>query len=623
MSAGCSKHRARPMGGRRVRAIVFGFAAVLFHAAVAFALINPNFTPVQLVEQSDTILYVEAGSPGDDGSIPIKILKTVKGEATTTPPTVLTVSDTLADRLKEGVYYEDRSTVRGLIFETREAGALNLDGHWFALEKAEKPGVRRLTEDPADMKSVWDGRTDMLLACVEYVLSDPDPQVPVRAGVRWAAKKAVGKVGGRCAEILAVGLSGDGRPSLFVLSEAGDRAFRYEAGKNAFEEQTALLKLRTRSRAAAFADLNADGRLDLASWDGKRLVLVGQSDKGVFEIGLADLQLDGDCIGLAPIDVGIPGHAGFVISTTGDPKLIRMQEDEWRISDLVPPLKDKPQGAARPCLVADFDGDGRPDILQPFEEGAILYRGLATGEFAAPTSCGDLYSGQGSARSVTGDFDADGRLDAAFMGDAGLYMWRNIGGGRFEENLHLGEPDYIAKEGASGGAVGDFNNDGRQDFLMLYKSAAPHLFFSRGFSTFGFAGELDVMKDDFFRESGAGQQAGVLADLNGDGAQDLAVVLSHGTVWALLRAVENGRSLCLLAALSPASGNAGPLSVTGWDEERCLGVWNVIPGACEAFFGTVDPGPIRLRWRFPGGPLREKQVVVERAPVRISLPSGQ
>ena len=72
-------------------------------------------------------------------------------------------------------------------------------------------------------------------------------------------------------EGFAVDLAGDGRLTLFVASNKGDRLFAFDAKAETFKDVTATRKLRSKSSAFAWGDFNGDARLDLASYDGTTL----------------------------------------------------------------------------------------------------------------------------------------------------------------------------------------------------------------------------------------------------------------------------------------------------------------------------------------------------------------
>jgi hypothetical protein len=281
-------------------------------------------------------------------------------------------------------------------------------------------------------------------------------------------------------------------------------------------------------------------------------------------------------------------------------------------------LADAKLGTAAACLVADFDGDGLPDIVQPFTGGGLLYKGTSVGSFAPPVPIEGVGGGTAALKAVTGDYDADGLLDVFLTSKSGCRLWHNQGGGTFRETItDAGETAYIPKPNASDCGTCDINNDGRQDVLILYEKAMnPQVFFNRGFRCFGYAVSLDFEHTRILPEAGAGQQAGLVTDLNGDGAQDLALVLAGGEVWVILRAVEVP-PLGVELTVRPA---AGPVRATGWAEERCLGAWNVPPGRGGTLVGLPFPGPCGLTWQYPGAALKEKQVAVESNVIRQELP---
>ena len=111
-----------------------------------------------------------------------------------------------------------------------------------------------------------------------------------------------------------------------------------------------------------------------------------------------------------------------------------------------------------------------------------------------------------------------------------------------------------------------------------------------------------------------GQTSVCIGDLDGDGAQDLALATGTGEVWVAFRENSNAdRAAMMAAAVLPVSGACkGPVAVTGWIDKRCLGAWNVLPGVSQACFGRTEAGPVTLKWRLPGGKEQSKEVVLEK-----------
>jgi len=108
--------------------------------------------------------------------------------------------------------------------------------------------------------------------------------------------------------------------------------------------------------------------------------------------------------------------------------------------------------------VADFDGDGTDDLAYWDVTGLRLLEGRPDGTLAG----GDRYyvperdnSSMGHPDVVAADFDRDGDVDTAVVTLEGLALLRNDGRGGF----------LAPRFGTYGYAVGDFNNDGRDDVL--------------------------------------------------------------------------------------------------------------------------------------------------------------
>jgi hypothetical protein len=130
--------------------------------------------------------------------------------------------------------------------------------------------------------------------------------------------------------------------------------------------------------------------------------------------------------------------------------------------------------------------------------------------------------------------------------------------------------------------------------------------------------ELDIADSDL-KAGGpvmAGQQAGTVADFNGDGVQEVALVTKGGDVVILYRDLSRGPKLSLTITL-PA-GAAGPVNVVGYDGKRCLGARSV-SAAVPAFFGKINKGPILLKWRNPGGAEKTKRVILLKSST-VELP---
>jgi hypothetical protein len=148
---------------------------------------------------------------------------------------------------------------------------------------------------------------------------------------------------------------------------------------------------------------------------------------------------------------------------------------------------------------------------------------------------------------------------------------------------------------------------------------SPQLFFNRGYRSFGDAHTLNLAVQRLLPAAEQGQQSACLGDFDGDGAQDMALTLTNGEIWVFFRENDDHEARSVVAALPVGGQYQGPLTVTGWIGKRCLGAWNVSPGASQAFFGRREAGPVTLKWRLPDGKEQQKEVVVEKATARVEI----
>ena len=655
---------------RRVVRLVSTFLLVITVTLEARADPNPNFTPVDLVRQSHVIAVVTCDAPDTQGRMTVRvkqILKEVLGRAPKKPFTVdlgapgeglKELTDAAVGMVKRATkndapilfFYGDYQekdhdwdpNVVSPLGHPGERGYLHVDdtwlgAKWFRLWRPEGEQLELVSLDDY-MQLTWMGSTDMLLRCVKYILTDPWPDVPPYTNTAWRSAAHVATFPHKVRSLSMVDLAGDGRYVLFAASDGGDRLLVHQKEKEPLTDVTTDRRLLARSQVATWADFNGDGRLDLASWDGRVLSLWPQEVDGTFRQKKVNVDLKDGCIGLAPLDVGTAGRPGLLISTTGSPVLLLPGKDGALEPRTLPPLPvfKKTPGSTGACIVADFDGDGVGDIVQPFANCLLFYKGRGGGDFHPPKVTGgpsvDVHWDHDRApvvgKASVGDFDQDGRLDLFVPTEDFPELYQNLGSGRFEDCIQVsGEISYRANPNIIGCQVRDVNNDGRQDIFAWYSDQHPLVYCNRGFRSFSQTHDVEFYR---LEPGNNGLQAATMADLNGDGVQDCVLVTPKGEAWVVYGELREGitehkvgperlHRPSARVVLALGKSHTGPLTVTGWAGKRCLGAWNVVAGSTEAWFARGGPGPIELRWQFPGGKPQKKEVILESRPVRLIL----
>lgn len=176
---------------------------------------------------------------------------------------------------------------------------------------------------------------------------------------------------------------GDGFPDLAVTDAFGPTRLFRNRGDGTFEETTGLSGVVTPvpTRSLAFADVDGDGDLDL------------------FVCGTGDYYRQ---MPDPPFDAN-DGRRNFLFLNDGTGRF-RDASREWGL--------EKTTRWSLSCLFADFDGDGRPDLLVTNDFGLKnLYRNVDGKRFEDVTGkTGTEDRGYGMS-AAWGDFDGDGKPD--------------------------------------------------------------------------------------------------------------------------------------------------------------------------------------------------------------------
>ena len=291
-------------------------ALFLLSCSASWAIINPRFTPVHLVAESDMIVAGSLEATNDPQQWKLSAPVAIKGK----PPAsiVLSLSGCEKDHLDQITHTFKGNRGPVVLFagekDGRRQARLHIMGEWLNVQDAK--GRWQVLDSAPDMDGTFSGGSDMLIRMARYIVRDAEADVPVTAGVKWTAHVTVGKAPGEVAGLAAVDFTKVGQTHLFAGVAAGDRFFR-ASKEGTFDDVTAAANLHTRSRRFAWVDVDGDGLADLLSWDGEKLSVCLAGKDGTFHAadGLS-LPL-ADCLGLAPCSTD--GRPGVLVSRSGAP----------------------------------------------------------------------------------------------------------------------------------------------------------------------------------------------------------------------------------------------------------------------------------------------------------------
>lgn len=290
--------------------------------------------------------------------------------------------------------------------------------------------------------------------------------------------------------------------------------------------------------------------------------------------------------------------------------------EKWELDRTIVAL---PLGAQ--CVAADFDNDGRTDILSRGHwTQAGLLRNLGHREFADATNGSGLEKMPGGGPVAAADFNNDGLLDIYGTGaPSGPKLYLNVGGGKFEDRTE--GSGLVPKEKAKFterfgmATAADFDNDGLVD-IFVGDGKENRLFRNLGAGKF-----QDVTKESGVVQEAQEESGNAAGDFDGDGLVDLVVITPSRGI-GLLRNASPGVNGWLKVKLQGPRGNPeGAGARVAVYQAGKLGQKDGMLGYQENIFSSDFriPNPLHfglgqqktcdVRVVFPGGKAVEKQGV--------------
>ena len=325
--------------------------------------------------------------------------------------------------------------------------------------------------------------------------------------------------GGR--DVVAGDFNGDGRVDLAMSIDFGSNVSLLLGNGDGTFQTVRHVPLGESNDALVSGDFDGDGKLDLAlpNRDGQQkpivTVLYGNGD-ATFQVKTFALPVPNsfsfnrnstvivaaDVNGDGRLDIAEAGGTTDINGTVYS--LNVLANDGGR--DLKPAVVTTLAGSPLRGRSADFNGDGKPDLVLANETAAVsILSGNGDGTFAAPLN---INLGGFPRWPVVGDFNNDGKVDVVAHDQTGsTHVMLGNGDGTFQPPVAFNAP---------GGATraADFNGDGKLDLAVLnFNAQRVNTFFGNGDGTFSAAASNAVE----FNPTNL-----VAGDFNGDGATDLA-----------------------------------------------------------------------------------------------------
>jgi len=173
-------------------------------------------------------------------------------------------------------------------------------------------------------------------------------------------------------------------------------------------------------------------------------------------------------------------------------------------------------------IAADFNTDGEIDLLSGAGSGSVyLLSGKGNGTFKPASVVGHRYYNEYGCTHAVGDFNNDGKLDYIFPtgvipNPVSVEARLSNGDGTFRTTWRFGKYGTCPEV-----AVGDFNGDGNLDFVVADAGGVAYIFLGNGDGTFHHGATYSIPGGAFNP---------VIADFNGDGRLDLVIDSGKGIV---------------------------------------------------------------------------------------------
>lgn len=349
----------------------------------------------------------------------------------------------------------------------------------------------------------------------------------IRGSSAGACSSSVGRTGGR--QEIKLTSSGDCSRGALIHEIGHAVGLYHEQSREDRDSHVTIMWANIESGREHNFNKHVSGATDVAAYDFGSIM-----HYGAFSFCKKDSS--GNCLGptivTKPAGISIGQRTGL------------SQGDITTILTIYPLVK-------HPRFVEDVNGDGKKDVVAFGNDG--VYVSLSTGSsFTAPSRWVANYSHNNGRWNVAkhlrllGDINGDGKKDVVGFGDAGVYVSLSTGSSFGQASFVLAEFGYDQgwRIESHPRFLADINGDGKQDIVGFGDDGVwVALSTGSGFSPASF-----VLAEFGFNQGWrVGSHPRFLADINGDGKQDVVGFGDDGTWAALSIGSSFGRANFVLA----------------------------------------------------------------------------
>lgn len=354
-------------------------------------------------------------------------------------------------------------------------------------------------------------------------------------------------------------IDGDGKPDV-VITKAGSNTvsiFRNTSIAGTVTTASFASKVDFATGAspirASIGDVDGDGRLDLvvANQLGNSVsVLRNTSTSGFINsssfAAKADFAAGNSPYGTAIVDVDGDGRAEIIVTNylSNSVSVLRNIGAAGSITaGTFAPKVDFSMGSAnaRAPSIGDIDGDGKPDIVVASDNNntvSVFRNTSTTGSITASSFAPkvDFATGSNPFDAAIGDVDGDGKLDLVVPNfvSSTVSVFRNTSSaGSITTNSFSQRVDFTTGSSAIEAAIGDFDGDGKPDFIVANYYSNTVSVFKNNSTQGAITSSSFASKVDF--ATGTNPYGTAIGDVDGDGKPDLLVTNKGSSTVSVLR----------------------------------------------------------------------------------------